>query len=338
MAGQREWIVRYGRPVLLRTAPIDPNDPMRGDYARLDFEIAHVPRAQWSNGLKVKFAANRHDYRAGRDLRVYAALAVDDAGVAGLTALSDEPPAHGLFLAGRVSSYDGARLHVRYGIEALFMQQGKAQQLEDARRRDRPGVPLDAKVAVSGSGVAVLQGCEWEPLGVTATFERSPAPPLPGAVPPNAARLPPPRQVVSAVKLELKNYGPGEVAIVDLPAGGALQLVPDWRMPESRYRWVGEGRARPKPAADHIIVLQPGQTHTIRLDLTRPEWFVTDTKAPPAGQQPLPLHDVANPWEATFRVAYAPPSKADCAGLPHAELIRHGRLLSRAFNPTTGMD
>ena len=34
MAGEREWVARTGTPVVLRTAPIDPRDPMRGDYVR----------------------------------------------------------------------------------------------------------------------------------------------------------------------------------------------------------------------------------------------------------------------------------------------------------------
>ena len=31
MAFEREWVVRTGRVVYLRTAPVDPQDPMRGD-------------------------------------------------------------------------------------------------------------------------------------------------------------------------------------------------------------------------------------------------------------------------------------------------------------------
>lgn len=45
MAGQREWIARTGQPVTLRTTPIDPNDPMRGAYVRLEYEISTVPPA-----------------------------------------------------------------------------------------------------------------------------------------------------------------------------------------------------------------------------------------------------------------------------------------------------
>ena len=51
IAGQREWILRTGRTVWLRTAPIDPRDVMRGDYVRLDYEVAHVSRALWKDGL-----------------------------------------------------------------------------------------------------------------------------------------------------------------------------------------------------------------------------------------------------------------------------------------------
>jgi uncharacterized membrane-anchored protein len=334
MAVQREWVLRHGRPLLLRTAPIDPSDPMRGDYTRFNYDLTTVARSQWSSRLKVKFATDRDEYNRWRDLQVFASVKLDDLGVAELVTLSDEPPASGPFLRGRVDSYDAQRITVRYGIEAMFMQQGKSQQLEEARWKERPGTPIDVEVAVNDVGLAVLKNYRWEPLGFTATFERSPLP-----APPNAPANPPrPRQFISAIKLELKNYGPEDVAIVDSPAGGALRLVPDWRGMEPRYRWSGEGRATAKPTAEQIIVLKPGQSHTMRIELTRPEWFVIDLQAPQGKRTPTALRDVTDAWAAAFRVEYAPPSKADTAGLPHAELIRHSRLLSRGFNAGMSMD
>ena len=46
MAGEREWVVRTGRTVFLRTAPVDPRDVMRGDYVRLNYEMSRVPHVQ----------------------------------------------------------------------------------------------------------------------------------------------------------------------------------------------------------------------------------------------------------------------------------------------------
>jgi uncharacterized membrane-anchored protein len=351
MAGEREWTVRAGRQILLRTAPIDPNDPMRGDYARLSYDLSSVPSSLWRDGLVAKLAPSPYDYRQKRDVRVYASLRIDDSGIAELVSLSDVPPADGPYIRGRVEMVNGQRANVHYGIEAFFMQQGDAQKLEDARRKERPGAPIDAEVAISGYGLAVLKGYHWEPLGIVATFERANFPPPPVSAPTpvgndqSRARPqppPPPRprqgQFISAVKLELKNYGTEDVAIVDLPDGGSFRLAPDNRGQEMRYRWTGESQAPAHPKAEQIIVLKPGQSHVTTIDLSRPRWAVVDTKAKPDKQQPMMLRDVTDPWSASFRVEYAPPAKADIAGLPNGQLVRFGRLRSRAFTPAQGGD
>ena len=42
MTGNREYILRYGQIVYLRTAPIDPRDLFRGDFVRLNYELTSV--------------------------------------------------------------------------------------------------------------------------------------------------------------------------------------------------------------------------------------------------------------------------------------------------------
>ena len=43
MAGEREYVLRNGKVIHLRTAPIDPRDLFRGDYVRLNYEISRIP-------------------------------------------------------------------------------------------------------------------------------------------------------------------------------------------------------------------------------------------------------------------------------------------------------
>jgi uncharacterized membrane-anchored protein len=331
MAGEREWILHTGRTVLLRTAPIDPNDPMRGDYVRLDYEISRVPRTRFEGGLPKLFAEPWDGLRTP-ERRVYARLEVGEDGVAELAALTDAKPGEGLFIRGRAQHSGGRNVQVRYGIEALFMQQGTARKLEDTRLRERAGVPLDIEVALSESGTAVLKNYKWEPLGITLQFERTPAPPRN-----DGSGTTRPQQLITGVTVELKNHGPEEVAIVDLPNGGSLRLIPDERWQDARHRWVGEGRPAPPPAASHVFVLKAGESHKMGIDLTEPAWFVSST-TPTADQTPVALRDVTDPWSSSFRIEYVPPPKASVAGLPNANLIRHGRLRSRAFNPTGGVD
>jgi uncharacterized membrane-anchored protein len=333
MAGEREWIVRTGRTVLLRTAPIDPNDPMRGEYARLDYEISHVPPSRLEGGLPKLFAPPL-DYRNTRHRPVFARLAVGDDGVADLAGLTDAKPSEGLFIRGRTHQAHTRNVQVRYGIEALFMQQGTAKKLEDLRATEKAGVPLDIEVALSPSGTAVLKNYKWESLGLTVTFERTTVPiRTPGAVP-DPSRT---QQLITGVKIELKNHGPDDVAVVDLPDAASFRLVPDERWQESKYRWVGDDRVPPAPSPTDVVVLKSGQSHRLRIDLTEPRWFVVSA-APDGNKIPVPLRDVTDPWSASFRVEYLPPAKSAVSGLPNASLIRHGRLRSRAFNPTAGLD
>jgi uncharacterized membrane-anchored protein len=330
MAGQREWISRTGLPLILRTAPIDPDDPMRGAYVHLDYEISQVPAAQCQGG-PAKWIKQATDYREQEELRdrvVYAALQVNPHGIAELVSLSDAPPARGPFLRGRVQSVSTDGVRVRYGIEALFMSKAAAQKVESMVRKEKAGAPIDAHVAVGASGISVLQGYEWEPLGLTLAFDRPP---------PRDPAQRWQRTPLTGLTVTLHNYGDRDLAIVDLPEGQSFRLVPNRRAMTVHYAWVGEGRAAPpEPGLADVFVLKPGAAHERHLDLTQPPWWITDTEKP--GAAPMPLQKVENGWMASFRIEYAPPSADACRGLPSATLIRHVPLRSRAFNANQGVD
>lgn len=336
MAGEREWILRNGSPILLRTSPIDPNDPMRGDYVRLDYDISTVTKEQCRDGALKMFAPDGYVYsRQWRDTRVYATLKVNETGIAELDSVSDRVPDSGLYIRGRIESVNDRTLRIRYGIEALFMQQGTAQKLENTRRHDRPGVPLDMKVALGSSGIAVLRDYQWEPLGMTVTFEQPTAQAANGKVDPESVRQ---QRFITGINVTLKNYGPDEVAIVDLPDAGSFRLEPDSRWQPANYHWVGESKLTRQPTAENLVVLKPGQSHTTKIDLTRPEWFVSNSTLRADLSKAGPLYEISNPWSASFRIEYTPPPRASVTTLPHAKLIRFGKLRSRAFNPSQGLD
>src|SRR3990172_9317035 len=99
IAGEREWILRTGRIIHLRTAPLDPMDRMRGAYVRLNYPISTVARSQCRDGLA---DTNVPVHELKRDLPVYAVLDVDETGFGELNYLTDRRPADGLFLRGRL--------------------------------------------------------------------------------------------------------------------------------------------------------------------------------------------------------------------------------------------
>lgn len=330
MAGEREWLLRSGQTVLLRTAPVDPRDPMRGDYVRFNYDIATVPKALCRDAVLTWFEKNTLYNSAMRDRRVYAAIKLDRNGVAELESLSDRPPAAGLFLRARVESVFASTVHIRFGAEALFMQQGRAREFENLIRGDKQGVPLNIELAVNSRGLSTIRGYHWEKLGITLVLDRVPA----------AANATPQadRPGLRGVTVVLKNHSDDPVAILASDDARFLRLnsTREFMGDDDAAAWVWTRAADspPQPRAEEVIVLQPGETHTVHLDFTLPEWFVQ--KGP--NGSPVSIAKLVNDWSAAFRIEYAPPSAEACAGLPHADLIRHVRLRSRRFSAVGGAD
>jgi uncharacterized membrane-anchored protein len=334
MAAEREWVIQTGERIWLRTAPVDPRDPMRGDYVRLAYDISTADRSICQGGLAAWFAETPPE-GSPRDLRVYAVLAFDG-GIARLVALTDVRPEGGLFIRGRIDRIGDVDARVRYGLEALFMQQGTARDLELQRFGDMADVPMDAEVAVGPGGLAVLVGHRWEPLGLRVTLERrespapSPALPAPGRPAPG---------IVAAV-LELRNHGDTPLAIVDRAGNRSFRLVGQRAWDESIWQWVGRDLPVPEPLPAEVVVLAPGGTWTRRIDLASPEWFVVEhpagsDKAPKA---PVSLESLVDHWPPRFRFEYVAPTAEQCAALPHGESIRRPSVRSRAFSPGGSVD
>ena len=318
MAGEREWVVRTGRTIYLRTAPLDPRDAMRGDYVSLSYDISRVPRDLWPGGLA---ATNPTTEELPRDTKVYAALRTSPDGVAELTALSLQPPASGLFIRGRTEGSWVTALPVRYGLEAYFMEQGRGLELERGQNREGIRVPLEMETAVSPGGLAVLKGYRWCALGIGLDLVSKEEPAV------NGQRR---RRNVGAT-VRLLNASSNDVAVVDLPGRRSLALVPDQGWQANPWSWMNAGQPPPPPQAGQIIVLKPGQTHSFSITFDDPLWFVLKQDHG-RKQPPLRLTELTNQWGERFRFEYRPPDPAACADLPNARLIWHGRLPSRAFN------
>lgn len=326
MAGQREWVVRTGRTVYLRTAPLDPRDVMRGDYVRLAYEISRVPHDLWQGGLAAQPKTNDP---LPRDTKLYASLRVDEGGLAQLVSLSDQPPDDRLFIRGRLEHLTALHAQVRYGIEAFFMEQGKAFDLEQGRLREGVQVQLEMEVAISPGGLAVLKRYRWSPLGIGLDLEITNDPQT------NAVRL----RRVTAARVRLLNAGSNDVAIVDLPRGRSFALLTDTQWGDDPWRWASVGDAPATPDATQIVVLKPGQFHTNRIAFSDPFWHVMkEGLTANTAEETKPIWDASQNWATRFRLVYQPPDAAACKALPKADLIWHGRLSSRAFDAQGGMD
>lgn len=338
MAAEREWVLRTGRSVLLRTAPVDPRDPMRGDFVRFRYEISTVPVALCRDGAASWPGLTSREQRRLKDRRVYAIVRPEEDQRAELVALTDREPAAGTFLRGRVESVGPHGITVRYGVEAMFTEQGRARAIEDAPQL-RAGVALNIEARVSDGGLAVLQDFRWEPLGITVQPRRRPAPEPSAAVAPRGQNRGPESTLIGAT-VELKNHSDRPVAIVVRPDGGSFRLRTNDTFAAQRWQPAYAG-APPIPVTPAMVkLLGPGETHREELDFSRPTWQLGHVASdgqigPPVPWDAIPANER---WQVSVRIEYLPPGRTDTAGLPHADLIRHSPLRSRALSAFGGID
>lgn len=304
MAGEREWVARSGEQVLMRTQPVDPRDPFRGDYVRLEYEAGWVPTNRVDAGLLAGGG------RLDRGRKVYAVLKKGAEGLVSVERLTGTRPAEGLFLRGRTEYfYPGhAGIPVKYGIEAYFVQEGKGRVIEQGRSRGDVRVPLDMEIAVGRGGMAVLKSHRWCPLGIELKLENGT------------------NRQVRAATVGIVNVSSNEMVVLDPGAPGCLGMESEDRRNwgGQQGKWVGEGRTAAPVTEASVVVLKPGESRSVAVDFSRPEWFV----AMP-GETPKPVGELRN--FAGFRFVYRIPDKAACRHLQRAEALWHGELRSQMF-------
>ena len=308
MAGQREHVVRTGRTVYLRTAPVDPRDIFRGDYVRLSYDASTIPMRM--------FRGDKADIKDEKGKRLYAALDIGDSGLADVLYVTDRKPENDPFVRARLDYAWDRAMRLKYGIEAYFIQQGKGQQLEQTRSRGGIQIPMEMEMALGRNGIAVLTGHRWSSLGIGITLE------------------PETDQPPKAITIKILNASDKPVAIVDPPDARSILLEPDinqWR--EEDWRWAHEVDSYDGDVLDSDVhILQPDEVYSIKIDLSQPRWFVTKD-----GEDPRTITGLER-WWPRFRFVYSPPSQEDSSHLEHANLIWHGQLKTQTFSGSGQVD
>lgn len=147
----RAAILRNGTEVVLKAAPIDPRDLMRGDYVRLGYEnISTVSGALLAGDWPVQDV----------DAPLWLALETGEDGLARVTSISFSRPETGaadtVYLRSepvKVYASDKDRagevvLSLQFGIERYYVPEGEGLEIEAARNEGRTTVA----VRVSASG------------------------------------------------------------------------------------------------------------------------------------------------------------------------------------------
>jgi len=302
MAGQREWILATGETVYLRTAPIDPRDPFRGDFVRLSYALNEIDPGLLASAPE----------ELPRGSVIHALLEPDARNVAAVRGYSLREPEERLYLRGRTRHHwrrhRGQRLWADFGIETYFVQQGRGLELEERQgRRDTMQIPLEMELAVGGDGTAIIRGHRWSPLGMWLEVSQ----PVEGEETPPAPR----------VTFSLLNASDAPLAIIDPPDHCALALESAGWGEQSDFVPAHDACDNVTIRAGDLRVLQPGEIHSVSLDLARPRWHVRT----PAGEV-LPVNALPN---ARLRLVYRVPERVDID--PENAFLWRGELPSPAF-------
>lgn len=147
MIVDRQAVLNSARVVTLKVAPVDPMDPLRGEYVILTYAISRLNTAELQGDDTFKSPDT-----------IYVTL--ENKGTEWLpTAIGHRPFATpgGVVIKGFVkytNENNGAlQLNVDYGIESFFVPQGLGREIETERQKG----DLSADIAIDNQGRAALK-------------------------------------------------------------------------------------------------------------------------------------------------------------------------------------
>lgn len=133
-------VVTNGTDVLLRIVPVDPRDPLRGDYENIQYNISSIPEYMLQ-GSSVQEGAT-----------VYVVLQKQAQTWEMRRVQLFEPSNDELFIKGRINYITTVgNAHVAYGIEQYFIPEGSGQNMTFQNGN------ATARVAISKNGYASLR-------------------------------------------------------------------------------------------------------------------------------------------------------------------------------------
>ena len=151
MVGRHAYTITTGQPILLQTEPVDPWDPFRGEYVRLNYAISRLdPAVTPFNG---------GPFQAGQ--AVWVVMQVDSPAWKPVAVNAEYPPvvSHQVALKGRVMQdwqfYKDDKPHpirLEYGVEQFYVPEGEGAKMERAGRERK----LTVEVLVDSFGRAAL--------------------------------------------------------------------------------------------------------------------------------------------------------------------------------------
>jgi uncharacterized membrane-anchored protein len=138
MIAMKWYTVSYGTKILLKTTPVDPWDPFRGDYIILNYEVSTI-------NLKT-VSADSESYK--KNETIYVGLKKEGKYWVAKSVAKKQSKVNGMAVKGKVSYFDPVlrQLNISYGIDTYYVPEKQGKPIEQSRKL------LDVEVAVDNMG------------------------------------------------------------------------------------------------------------------------------------------------------------------------------------------
>ena len=137
---RQEGVLATGKVILLETQPVDPRDPLRGDFVRLNYKISNVPLKLLPDSVRMDLPYTGNVFVAVAPVGSNGFWEVSRADIKKFAAAENEVVLRGT--AGRARWNSPDVLRVEYGIEQYFVAEGTGN----------PRGKLTVQAAVASSG------------------------------------------------------------------------------------------------------------------------------------------------------------------------------------------
>jgi uncharacterized membrane-anchored protein len=127
------WPLLTGKEIVLATNPVDPFNPLMGQYMQINYQISLISLEDNFLGLKEGDS-------------VYVILTKDDNNIWRPDGISRDKPKKGDFIKGKIKSSGGDQARIEYGIEQFYFERHATMETNN----------VTVKVKVADSGRAKL--------------------------------------------------------------------------------------------------------------------------------------------------------------------------------------
>ncbi len=148
MIESRAGILRSGEEILLKTAPVDPRDLLRGDYVILAYDVSTIPAALITGDRPAKTGWQVMQVRLKPGADGFWAVAEASFGALPQEAGSVVLETQRFYYYGAVDVGDSLR--VDYGIERFYVPEGEGREIETGRNAGE--VTVVVRVGKAGRG------------------------------------------------------------------------------------------------------------------------------------------------------------------------------------------